>query len=244
METIDVVLVTWPNHPRRIEYFRRTVDALRAKLTAGRHALRWLCSSETFRDCASTWHGDELTEICRESGIELHWRPGAPSLGANMNAAGRLATAPVHFLVQDDYELLYPLDLSPGADVLASDRGVDLIRYSYFLHPEHGTRFTGGAGGAGRHDWQRVDVRGPWPYGDDPQMRPAGFHHRWGWYLEGGQHGVSEGDMLHRLVKGRANIWAADRCYFGHFGEVAAVPESAEHRERAVSRSQTCRPSA
>jgi hypothetical protein len=238
---IDVILVTWPNHPRRLQYFRRTVRALAEKLTASRHELRWLCSSESARDPDSTWHGDELAEFCAKVGIKLHWREGPPSLGAGMNAAARLCMAPVCLLVQDDYELLEPLDLSPGAELLAENPQIDLVRFCYFCHPQYGTQFVADSG---HHGWQRVNIRGYWPYGDDPQMRRRDFHAKWGWYLEGGQHGVSEGDMLWRLVRGEATIFAADRCYFGHFGEVAAVPESQEHRERAVTRSQPCPQSA
>ncbi len=228
---IDVLLVTWPNHARRIEYFRRTVAALRKHLSASRHALRWLCSAESERDPAATWHGDELAMLCREWEIELRWRDEPASLGGAMNAAARLATAPIYFLVQDDWELLAPLDLSPGAELMLAHPELDILRYSYFEHPEHGTRFAGELDG-----WRVVDIDGCWPYGDDPQLRRLDFHRRWGWYLEGGRHGASESQMLLTLVAGRARIAAADRNYFGHFGEVAAVPIWREYRERAVSR--------
>lgn len=226
---IDVALVAWPNHPRRMAYFRRTLAALKKNLSASRHALRWVCSSESQHDPARTWHGEELEAMCREHGIGLHWRIGKAALGANMNAALRLCAAPLIFLVQDDYELLEPLDLSPGADFLLRHGEVDLVRYSYFLDPHSGTRFEGSLDG-----WRRVDIDGPWPYGDDPHLRRPDFVDKWGWYLEKGRHGVSEYQMLLRLVHGRATIVAADRCYFGHFGEVASVID--EYRPRAVPR--------
>lgn len=233
---IDVLLVTWPNHAKRIAYFRRTLAALTSRLTASRHTLRYLCSAESQRDPQSTWHGDELEALCREHDIALTWRPAGAqaSLGAGMNAALRLATAPTLFLVQDDYELLEPLDLSPGAELLVARPAIDLIRYSYFTHPEHGTKFLGALPGA--PGFRQVDIHGTWPYGDDPHLRRPDFMDRHGWYVEGGNHGVSEGDMLHRLVRNRAAIAAPDRCYFGHFGEIAAVPLDQEHRPRAVSR--------
>jgi hypothetical protein len=100
---IDVVLATWPNHPRRIEYFRRTLTGLRANLTASHHQLRYLVSSESERDSAATWHGDELEKICESECMPLHWHDGPASLGAGMNAALRACTSPTIFLVQDDY---------------------------------------------------------------------------------------------------------------------------------------------
>jgi hypothetical protein len=231
MNAIDVVLVTWPNHPKRIKYFARTMRALREKLTATRHVLRYRCSAESESDPQSTWHGDDLEALCRDWDITLAWRPPPASLGGNMNAACKLAESEVFLLVQDDFQLLDPLDLSSGAEFMARHPTVDLLRYSYYQHPQHGTQFAGELEG-----WRLVDVDGYWPYGDDPQMRRPLFQHRWGLYLEDCQHGASEGDMLHRLVAGRATIAAADRSYFGHFGEVSAVPIAQEHRPRGVSR--------
>jgi hypothetical protein len=229
-EPIDVVLMTWPNHPRRIEYFRRTLAALRKHLTASRHELRWLVSSETERDPASTWHGDELATICQAEGMPLHWHEGPASLGAGMNASLQACTSSLIFLVQDDYELLEPLDLSAGADLLSELPHVDMIRYSYYTHPTHGTQFDGMIG-----EFRRVKTDGPWPYGDDPHLRSTRMTDRHGWYTEGIGH-AAEGDMVHRLVRGRAIIAAPDRCYFGHFGQVASVPADQEKRERAIKR--------
>jgi hypothetical protein len=236
MNAMDVILVTWPNHPRRIEYFHRTVTGLRQKLTASRHLLRWLCSAESEQDPESTWHGDRLEALCREWDIDLSWRAPPASLGGNMNAGCKLARAEVFLLVQDDFELLEPLDLSPGAEFMARHPVVDLLRYSYYQHPQYGTQFAGEIEG-----WRLVNIDGFWPYGDDPQMRRPLFQHRWGPYIEDCRHGASEGDMLHRLVAGRATIAAADRSYFGHFGEVSAVPIAREHRPRGVSRSEGTR---
>ena len=61
---IDVAMVSWPNHPKRVEYMAAVMESLSAKLTASDHELRWYCSIETERDPRSTWHGDELEAIC------------------------------------------------------------------------------------------------------------------------------------------------------------------------------------
>lgn len=228
---IDVCLVTWPNHPRRIEYFKRTLVSLEKNLTASRHTLRLLCSSEAERDPQSTWHGEELQEICQQKKIPLVWHQPPASLGGGMNHAIRQSTAPLIYLQQDDFELLEPLDLSPGADFILAHPEVDLLRYSYPIHPEYGTSFSGEIDG-----WRQVNIDGSWPYGDDPHLRRRDFLDKWGFYLEGQHHGAAETDMLCRLVGRRAVICAADRCYYGHFGQVAAVPLSKEYRARAVSR--------
>lgn len=227
METIDVNIVTWPNHPKRIEYFRHMLATVRARLSASRHHLLWHCSSESQRDPQSTWHGDELEDICTEAGISLNYRFAPASLGGNMNAALRLGDSRFVFLVQDDFELLYDCDLSPGAELLDAQPDVDLIRYGWPPMTQRRGEVAG---------WPLVDICGPWPYGDEPQLRRRDFASRWGEFMEGHRHGASEGDMLFRLVNGRACIVLADRMYFGNFGAVSAVPVDQEYRPREIQR--------
>lgn len=231
-QTIDVVLMSWPNHPVRLTYFIRMFSSLVRNLTASRHPMRFLCSSETERDPKCKWCGSELETICKDAGIELKWHEGPASLGAGMNAAIRACSSPIIFLVQDDYELLEPLDLSPGADLLLKDENLDMIRYSYppkqygivlYESPYFG--------------FHRVSTHHAWCYGDDPQLRHKRMIQRYGWYREGIGH-ASEGDMVQRLASQHATILAPDHTYFGHFGTVSAVPEIKEKRRREVGRSQ------
>ncbi len=224
---IDLVLVTWPNHPARLAYFGDCVNLLAKYLTASRHTIRLLCSAESERDPAQPWQGDELKRLCEQQGIELHWRDGKAGLGENMNAALRLCSAPVIFVVQDDFYLNHKLDLSPGADFMSKRADVDMLRYSW-PGDERVTLVDCMDG------WRRFQLDGGWPYGDDPHMVRLDFTKRWGHYLEGVPHGVSESDMLHRLKTGNANIAAADRLYFGHGGAITAVIH--DHRKRNVER--------
>jgi hypothetical protein len=106
-----------------------------------------------------------------------------------------------------------------------------MIRYSYYLHPQNGTRFNGEVEGG----FRQVDTGGPWPYGDDPHLRTPRMVERHGFYLEHVGHGA-ESSMVHRLISDGAYIFAADKCYFGHFGAVSAVPESKEDRKREQKR--------
>ena len=224
---IDVVLVTWPNHPARFAYFCDCLNALQKHLSASRHEIRWLCSAESERDPAAEWHGEQLTAVCEKFDIELHWREGKAGLGENMNAAIRLCDSPLIFLVQDDFYLLEPLDLSDGAEYMTEHVEVDLMRYSW----PGDDRVTLTLEGDGT---RRFALDGGWPYGDDPHMQRQDFTARWGHYLEGVKHGDSEGDMIRRLINGNANIAAADKSYFGHAGSVSAVIH--DHRERNITR--------
>ena len=229
---IDIVVPTWPNHPKRIEYLQRTLDSLGEHLTASKDTLRFLCSAESEHDPESTWHGDELTSLCGSRNIPLHWRQGQASLGGSMNTAARICTAPLYIIWQDDFLLLEPLDLSPVADFMRRHHEVAMHRISYFTDPVNGTKFKSEI----EPGIRLVDIDGTWPYGDDPSMKHADFEQVYGQYLEGGRHGQSEGDMLFRLVAQKAIITGGMKSYCSHIGAIAAVPKSQEYRERAVSR--------
>lgn len=228
MSTIDVVLITWPNHPRRMEFLRRTWDSLQANLCASDHLFRFLCSSESEPDPECKWCGEELEEFCRENFIPLSWAKGPASLGHGMNAAMDLSDSDVVFIHQDDYELLHPLDLSPGANMLVQHREVDLIRYGY-PPQEFGWRLLPYQDG-----WMRFDTTAKWSYGDEPHLQRRDFANRYR-YTEGNGH-ASEGCMLHNLVAHRAIILAADKPYYGHFGCVSSVP-----RVQETAPCRTCR---
>lgn len=227
---IDVNLVTWPNHPRRIEYFRRTVGLLHERLSAWACPIAWRCSSDSEHDPAASWHGEELQALCDAAEINLSWRNGPAGLGENMNAAARLGVNPYVLLVQDDFELRYPLDLAPGVRLLRDHPEVDLIRYGW---PGHMTK-TLPSPENDIDGWKRVAIPGHWPYGDEPQLRRRSFHDKWGPYVEEGIHGHSESQMLHKLVHGNAVIVLADKLYFHNFGAVSAVID--DHRDREVRR--------
>lgn len=225
---IDVALVTWPNHPKRIAYFVQTVAALRANLMASSHSLRFLCSAETEQDPRSQWCGAELEQYCMTHGITLSWRHAKPNLGANMNAALRLCSADLIYLHQDDWRLLYPLDLSPGASFLSAHSEVDLLRYSWPDNDRMRPTFIDRPDG-----FRQVDVHGKWPYGDDPHLRRRDFMDKWGWYLEGGPHASASAQFMTLLKQQEANIRVADRCYYQHFGQISSYPnEPRQGRKR------------
>lgn len=233
---IDVVITAWPNHLARLDCFRRTARSM-LQLTASRHQLRFLCSMETEEDRKHDWCGGQLLDICAELGI--HWFPrivGAvqgrvdkPDLGANMNAALRLCTAPTILLVQDDCPLIHPLDLSDAVDLIQNNRHIDLIRFEWPPQP-HRTAFTD-------DDWPP-----PWRqfelekrfYGDRPHLRRQDFMARHGWYTEYGPHGSSETDMANRLCKNNAVILAPEKQYFEHIvGPTSVINDT---RERMIKR--------
>ena len=215
---IDIVIPTWPNSPQRLGYFRRTIRSLGVKLRSFPHDTRILCSAETESNPAQPWCGDDLADVCRTYGVELSWRSNKKaSLGANMNAALALTAAPVVLLVQDDCPLIYPLDLSPGVELLAGDRSVDMIRYEWPPQPLR-TRLV-----PYRDGWRRFQLAGRF-YGDRAFMIRRDFMDRHGWYTEGGVHGSSEVAMSERLLADKTVIVAPDRQYFQHIQGLSTIP--------------------
>jgi len=225
---IDIAMVTWPNHPKRLEYLQRVVASLHEGLTASQHTLRYYCSAETERDPNRPWCGDELERLCDEYDISLSWRDAPANLGGNMNAVLAMCTAATILLQQDDWRLIHPLDLSPGAEFLLINRRVDLLRYSWPEDPAMLPTFIEQRG------WRQIDSQGKWPYGDDPHLRRQDFMHRHGWYYMGGGHGSASATMMRWLKKKQAVIAAADQTYFKHCGAVTSVIE--DKRKRRVPR--------
>ena len=206
--SVDVVITTWPNHPKRLEYFRDCLRLLRERLTASRHEMHWHCTSESMQCADAEWCGADLQAICDDDGIALSWRTWEPGLGENMNAALRLGESPMILLVQDDCHITEPLDLSPGIDFMDATADVDLLRYMWPPDERVGLIENGDG-------WRRFDVNDGWCYSDRPHLRRRSFMDKWGWYLEKQTwQGASEGDMLLRLRAGNAVIAAADKRYF------------------------------
>lgn len=231
MSEIDVTFVCWPNHPARLGYAKHCFETVFERLTASRHQLIPRCSSESERDPNSQWMGDELQALCDSYRIPLIWRQDKADLGAAMNSAYALGTADYGMVIQDDFELRYPCDLSIGADIMRDHQEIDLIRYGWppmttlQCQPEH------------LHGFSSVDMDGMWPYGDEPSLHRGHFQAKWGKFLEyHHRHGQSETDLMYRLIRGKARIFTSDKTYFCHCGAISAVPKEKEYRQREIQR--------
>jgi len=227
MSDLTIVFTTWPNHEKRWEYFMTCAPRVIKMLKASNHKIEYACVSESARDPLHTWYGPELKNFCISKNIPLTFRNAKPNLGAMMNSAMEFNSSPLMMIVQDDWYITEECDLSPGIKLMQDHSQIDIIRYSW---PESlGVTVKGEFAG-----WRKLDPNGMWPYGDDPHIRRSTFVQKFGEYITYGHHGASEGDMVYRFGNRDAFILLADKCYFGHCGEVSAVIN--DERERAVSR--------
>lgn len=225
---IDVAITSWPNCPRRFGYFKAVAGALLDGLSASRHELHFLCSSESHPLPGEHWCGEELVAFCNANGIELHWRDKPPSMGGNCNDIIQHCKAPLILMMQDDWLLKTSLDLSDGADLMLANSAIDIVRYG-FGQGESKPRFTDHTDG-----WRRFILTSPWPYGMDPHMIRGTFTEKWGPFHDEPNSVACEGDMLWRLVNGNAEIVAASEPCFHYRGEANGVGDVAacEYKER------------
>jgi hypothetical protein len=218
MDVIDIAMTSWPNHPKRIEYISIVLESLKANLSASGHELKLYCSIETQRDPKVTWHGDELAALLQQYGATYAWRDDTANLGANMNAAIRMGSGRFVLVNQDDWALRYPLDISPGAELLDRYHDLDIVRYCWPDSDNMRPTYCGDLDG-----WRLIDPKGRWPYGDDPHLRRRDFTDTWGWYMEGGGHGSASGALMEKMARLKAKSVVADRVYYAHKGRVSAV---------------------
>lgn len=223
MALIDVVIQTWPNHPQRLEYFSTTVEAAMRFLTASDDELSFRVSSESHRCEDSAWCSVALEAQCKRWHLPLHYRSSAPDIGAHLNEIWRTSTADLLFLLQDDWELLRPLDISAGARRIR-DKTVGV---RYWAHTDY----------QGENDNGFVQVKRDaiWSYGDNPALWGKSFHASLGPFHEGGQLGRHEIDMYERLGASNLTVLAASELerdssyWFRHLGRVTTTPR---HRSR------------
>jgi hypothetical protein len=228
-----VAITTWPTHPCRVDYLRRTLESLKKNLTAGDREIKILVSSESER--RGQWSGWQMSAMCDELEAPLTWHSGKANLGAHLNSLFNLIPDDIWFYCQDDYELVRPLNLGPGIELLESDPSVAMIRY-YTIYATF--RGTG--------QWREVDQTdrfGNWSYGDNPFLA----HSRWlrvcGRYVEGGDCGVHETTMISQIRDSglrilvpagmdRPNEMPEANYYFHHIGSPVVGGVSAFEEKR------------
>jgi hypothetical protein len=196
-------------------------------VTASRHKIHRICISESEHDPLNNWYGPHLEDYCKQIDLPLVYRERKANLGEMMNDAMNASKTKYTMIVQDDWYLEHPCDLSPGINLMEKHPQIDIIRYSWpgetMITPK-----------GDLEGWRKLDPKGMWPYGDDPHIRRDTFKKRFGPYYTGLRHGSSESDMVYRFGDRNAFVLLADKLYFGHCGEVSAVIN--DERERAIKR--------
>lgn len=212
-KTVAVCLVTWPRYRHRQEGLVECVKRLRDHLTASRHDLIMVASSES--QFVSGTSRDWLNRFCESLDINLVWRPQPANLGANMNSAlAAGAEADYQLLVQDDMYLQRDWDVSEDCDFLDAYPDFALVRQDWYY-----TTLLGPVGGW--LDYREADRHGRYFYCDEPHLRRTGQLLA---YPEVGQHGSASLGLKDFLV---ASDWriACHGPFFKHGGVESSMPE-------------------
>jgi hypothetical protein len=224
---IAICIPTWPNSPERLEYFDRTCQTLRERLTATGHELVYFASSEAQdvpRDLAQ-----ELVRLCQKYRVKLTIRHQPANLGANMNAALRLgldAHPQYVFMCQDDWLITEPLDLAPYCRLLdETENVVAMVRFCWSAHPEHSQPIGPQVFTVDDITCRQFQHDKSFRYGDQPQLRRAQFPREYGWFVEGGNMGRPEFEMQGVLRDRHLITVGSPTKYFEHLGTVSTVAD-------------------
>ena len=212
------MLTIWPNVPERVQYLKDTLSCLRERLKALPDEIV-VCSES---DSTHGWAPEGLEAICAEHRTRLVFRPqDAPAnLGAMLNFAYAQCRNEIVLYVQDDWRLVRPLDLSPGAEIL--DREVQLAMVRYYVAF---TTFVGEENG-----WSLINNSGEYPVADNPALVHKRFLRLTGGYRENGDPGHHEIAMINDFRRSGLKAVAPKEVaenrhhFFIHIGDVSAFP--------------------
>ncbi len=206
-------MTTWPNSRERVGYLTDTLAAFDRNLYGADPV--FYCTAETKqvtprRRCA-------LQSIAAGRDMGIDWHQGEPDLGAAMNRAVSMGENEYQLILQDDFELVAPLDISAGLAFLDSHPTFCAIRYEY----PAGTWFSGDVDG-----FRVVDMhKTRWAFLDSPTLRRRSMAVDFGRYVEGLPHKAAEYRFGRMLAKAGANVAASRESEFRHIGTLPAADD-------------------
>lgn len=165
-----------------------------------------------------------LEERAHRLGLKVRWRDAEPSLPGHLNDIVRALPSPLWLYVQDDWELIRPLDIGPAADLLLAHDDLG------------GVRFWAATDYVGNFEGHLViDPTAAWSYGDNPALWHTRFAERVGPFDVGGFFGHHEeatsarwgASGLRILADPHVRDYAAH--YFFHQGEMSSIPGDARY---------------
>jgi hypothetical protein len=248
MKTIGVAIVTWPRSIERIQYFKRTMQAMFDNARASRHHLIYFASAE--RDGVSLnmqrdFYDSVLALFGGQRGDFFQWREGPANLGANMNAALTMRGDPPAdylLLLQDDWVLTQPVDLSPYCDFLDGFPRFSMVRFSWPEVPRHDERAHWIKFASARDQpygdmtiardnrtiIRFLDNSSTYLYGDQPHLRRASYLEEFGPFKEGGDAGEPEVELCGRLKQQGWQVATSEKVLFEHCGDVSSMTTHAQ----------------
>jgi hypothetical protein len=237
--SIVIATTTWLRFPERLEYLKLMIKSVRQNLIF-QGDISWLISCESQKNVDGIL--PELERLCSDQEIELHFKLGEPNHSKNRNQILALCEEKhpnKHiFYLQDDWELIRPLDLTPDKGFLTVRKGVGMIRYFVANHenPKYLPDFER------LPLWRELDRSTRYYYCDGPHLRQPLYHKETGPYLEtvssdGKDLSPGENDMNTRAKVCSSKIlvrYPGD--YFTHDKRRTTLVEKWESHNKALSK--------
>ncbi len=208
---IDVCMTAWPTRMDRVFHFAMTLDALQRNLSGA--DFRLFCSVETEGSLLTK----ELEKVAYDFAVELFWRDAPANLGAAMNSALRMGDSEFLLMVQDDWELTEPLDVTESVAFLDHHPDFTAIRYQFVDSMRLIDHLDG---------FQVVDMSQTWPFLDSPRLQQRSMVVEYGEQVEGLKHCAAEHRYGRYIARLGAKIAAYPRSVFRHLGTESAKTEA------------------
>jgi len=213
---IDVILSAFPRSMDRVHYMNQTVAALKQRLVATEHELRWVCGSESQKLDENAKQAQE--ELCKHQGIEIVYNPGKPALGRNLNHVIGQTNGDYVFYVQDDWILNENIDLAAGVECLERNPDVSYIRYFWQQYKLHGEPNWIG------DEFIALPQQFPHQFSHNPYLAPRRFYEQIGPFYE--KTNAKNEELVNNKLKGLGLVVGARfPSVFYHVGQVSAMPD-------------------
>jgi len=204
---ITIIILTY-NRPVEV---RRTIDALYDYLSY-EGELHWLIADNTSpgsyaRDLKHDYKGDKHFDVIQNPKGDRNW-------ASNANYALSQNTNDLTIMLEDDFVLKTPIDLSPLAALLITNPSLGLIRLGgvqghtglNVTMMEHDIslylpQYRQGMGMLGRINYWQIDPHSSqlFCYSNHPQLKHRRFHVAHGLYVEGLGLGATEECFAHQV---------------------------------------------
>lgn len=214
VDRLTIGLLSWVNSNARLHYFERCLFGLRRVFTdvPVNRPIPIIVSSERL----STDYAPAVAAVCREKGAQLHVRTGANDLGANWNRLLSLcANAPYVFLLQDDFEPIWQVRLTPLLAFLERQPEFGAVRLGPLPFTSRLSTLDA------FEDGVELDPKGDWLYDDGPRLVSRRLLDAVGDYPENCDPAAPELAMQAAVRRSGFRIAAVDPPVFTNIGGVS-----------------------
>lgn len=207
MESIAVIMTTYDDGSgKRTSVASRTLVSLFNYLKYP--SLNWIVADDGSQ-------GDHIASVCKSIPVEVQvTNAERGGVGKSKNLALREAfkVSPLVLLLEDDWELIKPLNLEKHAEVLLKHEDVGIIRLGYL----GGTMDASYEDfGEGKYCWRLKRGTGVYIYSGQVSLRHERFYKSVGWHNESTSPGEEELEMCKRF---NATENAPDNLWPGEYG--------------------------